>query len=200
MFFRPTCQLGIVHLVCLICRFGLSKRQRAHDYHTGLCCKVCLICHFGLSECQRAYDCFCCQVCLVCCFGLSECQQAHNFYIRLLLQGTPRLSLWSIRAPASALLLRTNLCFGNYCSLFKICLQPLIKHQHRDFSPEPSVQLVCSNSASLLPRLSEKAKAISSQFPIPHSNNFGLFEATYQPPPPSKNSRVPAARAPSRPL
>ena len=60
--------------------------------------------------------------------------------------------------------------------------------------------MACSNSTSLLPRLSEKAKAISSQFPIPHSNDFGLFEATYQPPPPSKNSRVPAARAPSRPL
>lgn len=37
-------------------------------------------------------------------------------------------------------------------------------------------------------------KSISSQFPFPPSNNFGLLEATYQPPPPSKNSRV------SRPL
>ena len=43
-------------------------------------------------------------------------------------------------------------------------------------------------------------KAISSQFPFPPSNDFGLLEATYQPPPPSKNSRVSAARAHSRPL
>ena len=80
--------------------------------HWSLLQGVCLVCHFGLSECQRAYDCFCCQVCLVCRFGLSERQRAHDFHIRLLLQGAPRLSLWSIRAPASALLLRTNLCLA----------------------------------------------------------------------------------------
>jgi hypothetical protein len=43
-------------------------------------------------------------------------------------------------------------------------------------------------------------KVISSQFPFPPSNDFGLLEATYQPPPPSKNSRVSTARADSRPL
>lgn len=43
-------------------------------------------------------------------------------------------------------------------------------------------------------------KAVSSQFPFPPSNDFGLLEATYQPPPPSKTSRVSNASAHSHPL
>ena len=88
--------------MCLVCRFGLSERQRAHDYHTGLCCKVCAsyvtlvypsasehttafaarcasyvaLVYPSASEHTTSTSVFCCKAHLVCRFGLSERQRA----------------------------------------------------------------------------------------------------------------------------